>query len=777
MNRSKRFESLDSVPHYIFEFRVLLLVALLLASVFLGREAYQLEVATDFSRMVPQNHNYIQSYQPFKQFFGGGNQIRMDVSLKDGTVVDTEFLKQIQKITEDVMFVKGVDRLKVRSLVSPETKYVLITEDGFNMGPVVPARIPEDEAGLARIKNNINQARLKGRMVSMDMKSVLISAEVYETGVDYHAVYRQLNDIREQYSDDNISIHINGFAMVMGFVNDALPKIFGLFLASTLITFLILWRCFRSIRLAILPLISSSLAVLWSLGIARMVGIKLDPMTTIVPFLVFAIGVSHGIQMIKRYQEQCLINADGYYAAFHSLSGLMVPGTIALATDCIGFLTIMFVPIMVIQDLAITASIGIACIIVANTIALSLSLSFLPNPCRQIDGSMVKPAKGIIYRAMKHVATWTYGKNAWRVALVSFLLLLIGWVTSSTTTVGDVNPGEPLLWEDSVYNQDAAKIMKDFMLGVDTLSVVVAQEEQGTCKNHEILQIMEDYEWEIGQVPGVTFVFSPLMIGRAVNEMLHEGDIRWRSLPKESQELGALFAFAGSTDDSEFMDMGCQAMNVRIFLSDHKGDTIRRVIRKSKEFIAAHPLPEGAEIILAGGNVGVMAATNEEVAEAQFPMLLLIYLSIIILCMLIFRNLKAACFIVVPLAVVSLLGTAFMKLFGLGLNVNTLPVASLGVGIGVDYGIYIYSRLKSEMRSRDSFQEAVEETLTTTGIAVLYTALTLSAGVITWLLSDLKFQADMGLLLAFIFFANMIGATILLPTLLYLFDYRSNGRS
>ena len=777
MNRKSRFESLDTVPHYIFEFRVLLLVFLLLASIFLGNQAYQLQVATDFSRMVPQNHKYIQSYEPFKQFFGGGNQIRMDVSIKDGTVVSTQFLKLIQEINEDVMFVKGVDRLKVRSIVSPETKFVSITEDGFDMGPVVPARVPEDEAGLARIRKNIDMARLKGRMVSMDMKSALISAEIYETGVDYHSVYRQLNDIREKYSNDNTSVHINGFSMVMGFVNDALPKIWGLFAFSTLITFLILWRCFRSIRLAVLPLISSSLAVLWSLGIARMLGMKLDPMTTIVPFLVFAIGVSHGIQMIKRYQEQCLINAEGYYAAFHSLSGLMVPGIIALATDFIGFLTIMFVPILVIQDLAITASIGIACIIIANTFALSLILSFIPNPCVQIDGSIVKPTEGVIHGLMKRVSALSHGKNAYRVVILSIVLLLIGLFTARTTTVGDVNPGEPLLWEESVYNRDAAKIMKDFMLGVDTLSVVVAQDEQGACKNYDILRVMEDYEWEIGHVPGVTFVFSPLMVARAVNEMLHEGDIRWRNLPKESQELGGLFAFSGSTDDTEFMNMGCQSMNIRVFLSDHKGDTIRRVISKSKEFIASHPLPGNAKMVLAGGNVGVMAATNEEVADAQVPMLLLVYLSIIVLCTLIFRNLKAPCFIVLPLFLVSVLATAFMKLFGLGLNVNTLPVASLGVGIGVDYGIYIYSRLRDELQIRDSFSEAVEHTLKTSGIAVLYTALTLSAGVITWLLSDLKFQADMGLLLGFIFFSNMIGATVLLPTLVYLVDYRNKEQS
>jgi len=773
----QRSTGLERVAFYIFRLRVPLLLLLLLVSIFLGYQANKLEVATDFSRMVPQDHEYIQSYMPFKEFFGGGNQIRMEVSLKEGTIINTEFLKLIRQINEDVMYVKGVDRLKVRSMVSPETKFVLITEDGFDMGAIVPHIIPETEKGLARIENNINMARLKGRMISMDMKSVLISAEIYETGVDYLSVYQQLNDIRDKYSSDNISIHINGFAIVMGYVNDALPKIWGLFALATLITFLILWRCFSRISLAILPLISGGLAVLWSLGISRLIGMKLDPMTTIVPFLVFAIGVSHGIQMIKRYMEECLTHVKGYNAALYSLSGLMVPGVIALATDFIGFMTILFVPILVIQDLAISASIGIACIIIANIIALTLMLSFLPNASVEMDGSIIIPTEHFVHRWMRRVAGLTHGKNAYRVAALSLLLLLIGLFTARTMTVGDVNPGEPLLWEDSVYNQDAAKIMQDFMLGVDILSVVVSGEEEGTCKNYETLRIMEKYEWEIGHVPGVSFVFSPLMLARAVNEVLHEGDIRWRSLPKESREIGAIFGTAGSTDDSEFMSMGCQSMNIRIFLCDHKGDTIRRVMKQTKDFIKDHPLPGNAKMVLAGGNVGVMAATNEEVADAQVPMLALIYLSIFILCTLIFRNLKAPCFIVIPLFIVSVLSTAFMKLFGLGLNVNTLPVASLGVGIGVDYGIYIYSRLKLELEERGNFEEAIAQTMITTGIAVLYTAFTLSAGVLTWLLSDLKFQADMGLLLGFIFISNMIGATVLLPTLVYLVDYRGKDRT
>lgn len=766
---------MNKATKIIFQLRFPLLLLLALLTLFLGYHASRLHLATDFLRMIPQEHEYIQDYRPFKEIFGGGNQIRMAVSLKKGNILTPVFLKKLRQINEDVMFIKGVDRLTVRSIVSPETRFVLVDEEGFDMGPVVPDRIPETDEGLDRVYENILLAQLKGRLVSMDLKSALITAEIYESGVDYLSVYRQLNKIRDKYSDADLSVHINGFAMVVGFVNDALPKIIGLFALSILITFLILYRCFRQFRLALLPLLSGGLSVLWALGLAQLMGMSLDPMTTIVPFLVFAIGVSHGIQMVKRYLEECTVRKEGYDAAMHALAGLMIPGIVALTTDAVGFLTIMFVPIGVIRELAITASIGVACIIVANILVLTLVLSFFRN----LVSWELEPAEDqtipFVNSLLTRISKMTWGRNAYKVTAVSIVLLVIGFFSARTMTVGDVNPGEPLLWKNSTYNRDAAKIMADFMLGIDSLSVVVSGEEDGTCKKHEILQTVADYEWEVGSLPGVTVVISPLILGKTVFEMLHEGDIRWRVLPKNPRKLGYIMLYAGSDDDTEFMNMGCQDLNLRIFLSDHKGDTIRRVIRKTKAFIADHPL-SGARFVLAGGNVGVMAATNEVVGKAQVPMLLLIYLCIFLLCLLMFRNLKGPLFILAPLFLVSVLATAFMKAFGLGLNVNTLPVASLGVGIGVDYGIYIYSRLAEERKRNSHFSEAVRITLQTTGAAVLYTALTLSAGVLTWMLSDLKFQADMGMLLGFIFIGNMVGAIVLMPALVYLFDARSKEK-
>jgi predicted RND superfamily exporter protein len=724
--------------------------------------------------MIPQGHPFIKSYLPFKEIFGGGNRLKVAVSRRDGTILTKEFLLKLREVTEDVMFTRGIDRLKVRSLVSPETRFVRITEEGFDRGPVVPHNIPEDGEELAKIGDIITAARLKGRLVSMDMKSALITAEIYESGVDYLAVYRQLEEIRSRHTDEDISVHINGFAMVVGFVNDALPKIVSLFVLSLFITFVILHRCFRYLGLALLPLLSGGLSVLWSLGLASLIGMDLDPMTSIAPFLVLAIGVSHGIQMIKRYLEQCVVHPEGYNAALHALAGLLLPGVAALVTDAIGFLTILFVPIGVIRDLALMAGMGVLCIVVANTLVLPLLLSFFPNFVARRETSREQDAPSIAVRILTRIAAWTVGRNAYRVTAGAGFLLLIGAFTARTMTVGDVNPGEPLLWEDSQYNRDAARMMNDFLFGTDWLSVVVLGEEEGICKEYDVLKVVEDYEEVIGSVAGVTVVISGILVARAVNEMLHEGDIRWRTLPQLRPELAYLMRYAGSRDDNEMMSMGCREMNVRVFLADHKGATLRRVIEKTEAFIRSHPLP-GAAFVLAGGNAGVMAATNQVVGKAQIPMLLLVYLSILFLCFFMYRNLKAPFFILAPLILVSVVSTAFMKIVGLGLNVNTLPVAALGVGIGVDYGIYIYSRLAQERKSHPHFVDAVRVTLLTTGTAVFYTALTLSAGVLTWIFSDLKFQADMGLLLGFIFLMNMIGAIVLIPALVYLFDGGAEG--
>ncbi|MCU0821755.1 MAG: MMPL family transporter [Spirochaetes bacterium] len=761
---------MQKIAARIFKLRIPILAGLTAVTVFLGYNAFRLQIGADFNKLIPQYHEYIENCKPFKDLFSSGNQIKVEVSLKNGTILTYEYLTMLRNITEDIKFTRGISRRTVRSLISRETQFVLIDEYGFSMGRVVPSDLPQTKEGLEKIGESIILARLKGIMVSMDMKSSLITADIEETGADYYNIYQELNKIREKYSNENVSVHIVGFSMVAGFVNDALGGIFALFGLAIIITFLILWVCFRHVKLAVLPIVTGGIAVLWSLGIVRLMGMSLDPMTTIVPFLVVAVSVSHAIQMIKRFLEECECHTCGYDSALFSLAGLLLPGSAALATDALGFITILLIPVGIIQDLAISASIGICCIIIANILGLTLILSYYPviTLCREERDPLYV---SILDRILIRVSGLTHGRNAYKVAAVSLVLLIAGLFTAIDATVGDVNPGEPLLWEDSIYNKDAGRIMNDFLFGTDYLSVIVAGEEQGICKDYEILKVIDDFEYEIGAIPGVTFVMSPLFMVKIFNELFREGDMRWRCIPQDSDELRTIMGTTGSYAGTEFMDVGCQTLVMKVFLGDHKGDTIRTVIDKLKEFISKNPL-KGAKFLLAGGNAGIMAATNEVVSGAQFKMMALVFLSIFIITFIIFRDLKSSVFILIPLFLVSILSTTFMKLLNLGLNVNTLPVASLGVGIGVDYGIYIYSRLKEELKARASFEDAVIQTLKSTGAAVLYTAMTLSAGVLIWLFSDLKFQADMGILLGFLFIMNMIGAMVLLPALVYIFNFK-----
>jgi predicted RND superfamily exporter protein len=765
-----------TIATVLFRFRLPVLILLALLTLFMGFNATKLKLGTDFEKMIPLQHEYMQNYSPYKLAFGGANLIRVSVTRSQDTILEPAFLEKLRQIHEDVYFVDGIDRRTVKSVVSPETMVMSITAEGMNMLPVVPLDVELTDEVMPVIAKNIELGGLRGRLVGMDMQAAMISGEVLERGVDYLSIYRELNAIRDKYSDEDITVRINGFAMVAGFVNDALPKIFLLFGLAVLITLVILYRCFRYLKLAVLPLFSGGLAVLYTLGTIQLLGLRLDPMTSIIPFLVLAIGASHGIQMVNRYLEECVIHTKGYDAALHALAALLLPGSIALLTDVLGFLTIYFIPIGVIRDLAVTASLGVGAILITNILIMTLVLSFFPNLAPSEAEEPETRGAAYVRRMLDSVSALTHGRRAYWVVGVSAVLLVIGMNSAVRMHVGDVNPGEPILWKDSVYNVDAASMMQDYMLGIDSLSIVVAGDELGICKEYEILKTMEAYEAEIGAVEGVTVAISPLTLAKIINETYHEGDIRWRALPKLSAELAFIMSSAGSTDETIFMTQGCQNMNIILFLADHKGDTIRRVISKTKAFIAEHPMP-GARMLLAGGNAGVMAATNEEVGDAQFRMMGLIFLCVFVFVTLVFRSVRSAFFIMVPLFIVSVLSTAFMKAMGLGLNVNSLPVSALGVGVGVDYSVYFLARLNPERARQASFADAVSVTYRTTGMAIVYTALTLSAGVLTWLASLLKFQADMGLLLGFLFLANAIGSMVLLPALVYVFEARHEEKT
>ena len=653
-------------------------------------------------------------------------------------------------------------------------RFIEIVEDGFAGGNVIPAEFEATEAWLAIVRENILKSGQVGRLVAEDFSAAIVSAELLErdpvTGerLDYIAVSQALEErIRDQYRSEAVDIHIIGFAKVVGDVAEGAFGVLTFFAIAIAITTVFVYLYCTSWQLTIAAVVCSMVAVVWQLGALTFLGFGIDPMSILVPFLIFAIGVSHAVQVINAVNTGYYMGKTGLQAARHGFRFVAAPGVVALVSDTIGFLTLMLIEIPMIQELAITASLGVAAIIITNIVLLPVLLSYLRFKPGYVDL--------LQRRAERRMPIWRTVAKAARPMPATVLVVaavgLFGWGAwqSQNLVIGDQSSGVPELRPDSRYNQDTRVIVDRFAIGVDVITVIAEGPPDG-CIDYGVVREIDAFDWHMRNLDGVQSTLSLPSVMKTVNAGWNEGSLNWRVLSPNPYVL--VRSVTPIETATGLLNADCSVMPVMVFTEDHRAETIERIVAAVKAYRADN-LSDTVTFRLATGNVGVMAATNEAVEAAQLPMLIWVYAAIIVLCLLMFRSVRGTICTVLPLTLVSVLCYALMALLGIGLKVSTLPVAALGVGIGVDYGIYIFSRLKVYLREGWSPEQAYVQTLRETGSAVLFTGVTLAVGVSTWVFSALQFQADMGILLTFMFLVNMLGAVLLLPALACLFGLMS----
>lgn len=759
-----RFEDL------IFNNRALVIAFFVLVTVFMVFSVTRLRIDAGFNKMLPLEHEYMKTYVQYRQEFGGANRVLIAVMTKKGDIFTPEFFDLLKNVTDDVFFLPGVDRALVQSIFTPNVRYTEVVEDGIAGGNVIPDDFRPTPEGLARVRENIIKAGILGRLIANDFSGAIVSAQLMEidpnTGqrLDYVDVAHRLEkEIREKYDQQDVNdlydIHIIGFAKVIGDIADGVARVVLFFGVTFLLTAVLIYLYTLSFKLSLIPLFSSLIVVLWQLGLLTVLGFGIDPMGILVPFLVFAISVSHGVQMVSVVKTEILYGASGMDAARESFRRLLIPGSTALLTDVIGFITIYFIKIRIIQELAITASIGVAVILLTNLILIPVLMSYLRHD--EKIRHRINAQHRFLRPLWNGLAKVTNPKAAGITILIAVLLLVLGWQRAMDVKIGDLHRGVPELRAQSRYNLDSEIISRRFSIGVDILTVIVETISEG-CIDYDVMETIDRFGWHMRNVPGVQSVINLADISKIINSGWNEGSPKWRVLPRNKDVMIQSVAYVPTS--SGLANACGSAMPVMLFTEDHKAETIDRIVAEVKNFREKYETDK-VKFRLATGSVGVMAATNEEVAAEQFPILLYVFASVILLCVISFRSIRGMLCVILPLGLVSILAYTVMNLLEIGLKVSTLPVAALGVGVGVDYGIYIFSRLKAFLSEGVSLNEAYKNTLGVNGIGVLFTGITLAAGVGTWIFSPLKFQADMGILLTFLFFVNMLGALFLLPAL------------
>ncbi len=760
---------IERIADLVFSRRRSLLVVFILLTAMFAYTATLLRVDAGFNKMIPLQHEYMKVFADYQKTFGGANRVLVAVMQKDGRqIYNPEFFATLKQVTDAVFFLPGVDRPTVTSLFTPNVRFIEVVEEGFAGGNVIPADFKGTAEDLEQVRRNVLKSGNVGRLVANDFTAALVRADLLEIDpvsgkrLDYREVAKRLEQIRAKYQDDRHSVHIIGFAKAVGDIADGAVGVIAFFGVAFVITALLLFFYSGSLRLTVLALSCALTPVIWLLGILPLIGFGIDPLSILVPFLIFSIGVSHAVQMTNVWKHEVVQGHAAPLAARNAFLRLAIPGTVALITNALGFMVILHIKIDIVRELGVTASLGVALMILTNKLLLPILLSYArlePGAYGRV-GAMKSRFDGL----WRSLARLTRPGTAMVMVAVALGLLIGGaWMARDIKT-GDLGKGIPELHDDSRYNKDNAVIVSKFSIGVDVISVIVQTHGvQGACTNFEIMDTIDRFELYLRNVYGVQSVVALPGLAKVINAGWNEGNLKWRALSRNRDVLAQSVTPVDTA--TGLLNSDCSAMQVLIFTRDHQGTTVAHIVREIKKFMQEHN-SDKLEFRLASGNVGVMAATNEAVDAAEVTMLMSIFGTIILLCWATFRQWQAVVCIIVPLALVSILCNALMAGLGIGLKVSTLPVIALGVGVGVDYGIYLYERFKHQLVATGaSIEEAFFEALRQRGTAAVFTAITMSVGVGSWAFSALKFQADMGILLAFMFLVNMLGAILLLPAL------------
>jgi len=690
------------------------------------------------------------------------------VRAKHGTIWTKEGLTRLYQVTQATTYLPNVDRLGVQSLWTPNSFVNEITEEGFRSQPIIPGTVTTASLTpdvIAQIRRSTVEGNFVGSLVSRDQEGAMITAEIGENGadgkkIDYVQYNRLLEDkLRKPFEDADYDVQIIGFAKQIGDIADGAKAVLIFCAIALVLTALaVYWYC-HSIRFTILPIFCSLTSLVWQFGTLRLLGFGLDPLGVLVPFLVFAIGVSHGIQQINFITRELAHGKSTLDAARHSFTGLLIPGTLALVTAFVSFVTLLLIPIPMIRELAITASLGVGYKIVTNLVMLPLAASWFNFTKAYADKAMIKrEQRGRWLRVLARVAE---PRNAVIVlVLVAGVFATAVW-QSRDRVVGTLQLGAPELRPEARFNRDAVSISSSFDVGLDWLSVVVEAPPQ-SCDNPAVATYDDNLVYALRTVPGVVSIGSYPDMLRTYNEGYNEGNPKMNVVPIDSGNYAGLSTEIGRVRG--YLNRDCSMTAIHLYLSDHKTTTINRVIDAVKHFRDTHETA-GLKVRLAAGNAGVLAAINDEVAKSELPMMLYVYAAIVLLVFMAYRDLRAVLACCLPLTVGTFIGYWFMKVFEIGLTVATLPVMVLAVGIGVDYAFYIYNRLQGHLAAGEPIVKALEHSILEVGMATIFTAITLAIGVATWSFSALKFQADMGKLLAFMFIVNLVMAMTALPAL------------
>ncbi len=765
---------IDQIAVFCIRRRAWVAGAIGLLTLVLSWFALHIEVRTVFEDMLPSRHEYVKTHQKFKDTFGGSNMVTIMLEVDQGDIFDPEVLEKVRTITLGLREVSAVNPFQIISLASKKLKEVRASTEGIEtkplMWPDLPANAEEREALKQAVLRN---PLVYGPYVSKDLQATLVTVDFIDREVNYSKVFDEINALVASVENDKVGVRVVGAPILYGWVEHYLPETLKLVAIALTLTLAMLFVLLRTWRGVMLPLLAGLVSAIWALGICNLLGIHFEPLVIVVAMLITSRAVSHSVQIVNRFDDELEHIAEGTetsaQAARIALADLFRPGMVGVIADAGCMAVVALSPIPMLQKLTLLSVVWVMTLTISAVILTPVLLSWIRRPHGTVHGVDLSP----LLRKVLDFGLWMALTRFRYVVVVCSVLVLSGsgWYAFKLK-VGDANPGSPILWPEATYNRDSTAINNRFD-GVDRLFVVVGQDgEDGLVKSNETLQAMNRFQRFMEVQPEIGGSASIADVVPVLNRTLREGNPRYEELGATAAVNGSLMAILESVsepgDMDRFVDGHAANGSVTLMFRDRQGETIRTAMARIKEFIAANPLPKG-EWQLAGGLIGITAAMNEVILASQIEGVALALFVLMVICTIVYRSTVAGMLFMVPVIISNTLTFAFMAWKDIGMSINTVPVAALGIGLGVDYAFYVADRIKEEIAIGNTPEGAIRTSLHSAGMGVLVTASVLILSTLLWWASSLRFQAEMGLLMAIWLGISAMSALFVMPAVIYVF--------
>jgi len=771
--------------------RLFSFAALGLITVFFAAGLPNVQIKTIFSDLLPKGHPFAETFRDHPNF---GNPLTMSVMFKvrEGTIYNTDTLNKIWEFTRDIDLAPAVDHDQVLSITTEKARYAEATPFGIDMRPLMDDQVPTSEEDVEEFRRRVEASPLvRDFLVSPDETATIVNATFIEHRLNYAESFKYVQSLVEAARDDAHEVHLAGQPALTGWVfqyQRQMIFIFGLTLVALVVALI---AYMRNISGVVTPIVTGIVSAIWGFGLMGWLGSPIEPLLLLVPLLLVARAFSHTVQFSERFYEIRAEVGDKIDAASIALRVMMGPGILGVVTDAAAIILIALAPIPAMERFALFCGFWTLMLIPTSVFLAPLLLTILPTPRNMRTGARTARAGGRFEENVLHgIASLSYGKRSWVTGMVMLVVAIVAIVLSVQIKIGNPVEGSDLLWEDSEFNR-AVRAINDHFPGVNTLEIVLEGKAQSGEEPNRIarqaeavmtMTLIQDMIERGQNPPTATLSFADyLMEG---NRLFSGGHAKWRPLdPTRDAINAAASASMMNTSPAAFshvIDFEQTNATVSMWYPDNRQETVDHALSEARRVVNAVGVDhENFKVRLGTGTIALQQAMNDVVAEHYWVILITLNLIIFAICGVAYRSFVAGVVLLVPVNLSNFIITASMSLLGIGLDINSLLVAAVGVGVGIDYGIYLLSRICEEYKLQDRrIAPTIDKSVRTTGRAIMFTASIMLIGILPWyFFSDLKFLADMGLLLAMVMVINMAMALLVLPLLISFIKPNFIGRT